>query len=340
MTLNFSAYPNADDATKARTEEFFKLSQDKNTPDATLLALVKQGIYPEALDSDHYTALIRAARYGKTETTKALVAAGAIIEPQSVSRTTPLILAALNGHTETVQALLAAGANVNAESMNHDTALLVAANKGHTETVQALLAAGANIEARSDLQDTALILAARYGRAETVKALLAAGADIEARCYNGRTALRWAVKNERTDIVKILLAAGANLGVKTSDGKSLLFLAEDDTMAALCDPNAWPASWRNFAANGTAPQSAKDVYRLLAETPLANPCAPVDYVDNIRKIFAHAKWSDKDQPADILSQMQCDGRVNAETADFILHNSFSERSHVQRLQPRDNGRLR
>jgi len=241
MTINFSAYPDANDAMKARTEEFFENIRNNIDSDAVLLKLVHEGICLEARDDSGKTALLRAA------------------------------------------------------------------HRHQINTVQALLAAGANIEARDNYGNTVLIGAAVQGRTETIKTLFEAGANIAAKDDIDRTALEWAFVTGRDNV------------------KDLLSSLERHQ------------SYANFIENGAAPKSAAEVYHLLAVTPLVDPRAPVDFVGNIRKIFAHAHWADKEQAADVLTQMQNDGRINAETVDSILDNTFIERSHASCLQPRGQG---
>jgi hypothetical protein len=293
MTLILSTYPNIDDATKKRTEQFFLSVGAEEIADAALLRLVNQGIYLEARNNEGDTALTRAAWKGRTETAQALLAAGANIEARNVYAATALTWAAWNGHTETVQALLAAGANIEARDVYAATALTWAAWNGHTETVQALLAAGANIGARANNDMTALIWAAHEGHTQTVQALLAVGANIEAR---------------------------------NNDGDSALIIEKNDAIKELLNHSRWHASYADFVAHGTAPESPEKIYHLLAVIPLVDSRAPVDYEGNIRKIFAHAQWENKEQAADILKQMQGDGRINAESVDSILDSTFPERS--------------
>jgi len=339
MTIDFSTYPNVDAAIKERTEQFFEHVRKEAPDDTQLSRLVQQGIYIETRDLDKYTPLIEAAANGLSKTVQALLAAGANKEAQNVNCDTALIKAAAHNHTKIVQALLAAGANIEARGIEGTTALIWAATHGYTEVAQVLLAAGANIEARDDLGSTALMLAASNGHAETLQALLAAGANIEIRNGDGNTALIWAVSNEKVDTVRVLLEAGANIEACDRFGVAALTLSRDDMIDQLLEPLEWHASYTDFTANGTAPKSAQDIYHMLAVTPLLEPRAPVDHAGNIQKIFAHAQWSNKEQAASILAQMQRDGRINAETVDSILHNAFPERSHAAaRLQRSDSVR--
>ena len=51
-------------------------------------------------------------------------------------------------------------------------------------------------------------------------------------------------------------------------------------------------------------------------------------------MFVHAKWESKEKAQEILSEMQKDGTIKAETAESILASNFPpERSHADRLKP-------
>jgi len=320
MTIDFSAYPNADVATKARTEEFSELAKKNDTPDAELSKLIQQGIYPEARNAIHDTAMTMLARYGKTKLIQELLAAGANIEARVNWGYTPLICAAFNGHTDTVKVLLEAGANIEALGDECDTALMRAASRGQTETVKALLAAGANIEARNAKGQTALIVAADQEERndKTVRALMFAGANIAACDNGGMTALN----SKNGQIIEMFLK-------NTRWNESNHYFI------------AWDKANDYFVEHRTAPESAAEVYQLLAVAPLVDSRATVDFVGYIRKIFAHARWENKERAAGILTEMQGDGRINAETVESILNATFLKRSHAAaRLQRNDPGMAR
>jgi hypothetical protein len=118
MTITYPAGIAIDDATKARTEQFFVLAENKNTTDADLTALIRLGICLEARSNDGYTPLMLAAWYNKVESINVLLAAGADIEARGDYGRTPLIIAALHNKTEAIQALLARGANIYAQDKN------------------------------------------------------------------------------------------------------------------------------------------------------------------------------------------------------------------------------
>ena len=92
-----------------------------------------------------WTALMRAAHFGHTETVKLLIAKGADVNITNRDGHNALSYAADGGHTETVKLLIAKGADVNITNRDGHNALSYAADGGHTETVKILLGAKAKL---------------------------------------------------------------------------------------------------------------------------------------------------------------------------------------------------
>jgi ankyrin repeat protein len=90
---------------------------------------------------------------------------------------TALHRAADGGHDESVQLLLERGANVNAKTPDGQTPLHRASVKGHNDTVRILLTGNADAHARTNSKATALMLGA--GHPEVIESLLASGATKE-----------------------------------------------------------------------------------------------------------------------------------------------------------------
>jgi len=194
------------------------------------------------------------------------------------------------------------------------------------------------MEARNLYGETVLAAGAQYienntnnkNKMETVCLLIAAGADINAQGNYGQSPLSkyWATLD--------LLTAGSNIYSQLND----------KPMAALNRPSMTRMrerakiiqsqnQYKNFMVKGMAPISVEQVYELLLGMPLSDLKSPVDYIRNVRAIFAHVKWDNKEQAADILNEMQKDGMVNAETAQSILANTFpKELTKSSALQPR------
>ena len=215
--------------------------------------------------SEGYTALMKAADAGQTETVQALLAAGADPDLTSVQGSSPLVLAASRGDLSTMKVLIAGGAQVDlkapynqgsalvhaafsgrrdavillldnkasieARSEYWGTALLAAACQGHFDTARALVDRGANVKALSRLDwpsNTPLHCAAIYGNAEFTQLLLDKGADINAKADKAYTPLMTALTSgrlERNPSVSLLIDRGADLNAITDDGYTALSFA-------------------------------------------------------------------------------------------------------------------
>lgn len=168
-------------------------------------ALLEGGADPDQKDNDTRTALVYAARDGRTRIAAMLLAKGA--DPNARNdyprryitfenpsphlyfdnQVTALMYAAKGGYTAIVDALAAKGAKVNASAYYGETALMFAAGGGHTRTALRLLELGADLHASADdsrrvkeaqafgasYGGTPLLYAVRGKHGETARALLA-----------------------------------------------------------------------------------------------------------------------------------------------------------------------
>jgi ankyrin repeat protein len=151
---------------------------------------------------------------------RGLLKAGA--DPNTTLRggETALMTAARTGRTGPVKALLARGANVNARDRKGQTALMWAAADGHADVVKTLLAAGADFRTPLPSGFTPLLFAAREGRIDVVRVLLKAGADVNEAMQPkkaaargpraGNSPLTLAVENGHFELAVVLLKAGAD----------------------------------------------------------------------------------------------------------------------------------
>ena len=155
-----------------------------------------------ALDREGRSPLGVAAGAGHVEIVKLLLAAGA-------KANTALMAAAKEGRTEVVLALLDEGASVKDSEFAEKTTLFLAAENGHAETVKLLLRRGADPNKGGFGFKVPLVAATRNGHAEVVRALLEAGADADAREFGGGTVLSIAKRNGFTEIVQLLRKHGA-----------------------------------------------------------------------------------------------------------------------------------
>ena len=150
-------------------------------------------------------AIVLLAEQGNLPAIDSLLTAGAAPDAVDSCHWTPLMKAALNGHLATAQRLLAGGADPNAEDKGGYAPLMLAASRGHGELVELLLDQGAHLDHQERSGGwTALILAAKEGQTTTVSILLARGADPALQGRDGRTAVDWAQDNGHHEIVRIL----------------------------------------------------------------------------------------------------------------------------------------
>lgn len=239
---------------------------------AEVLALLKQGANPDALDRHGFTALARAAQYDRADLVAVLLTARADPNAPCKGGLQPL-MAAKSGSV--AEALLAAGANIDTLTRPYRglefgrTALMKAAGSGCLPVVQVLLAHGADVERRDSEGRSALILAAANGHTAVAQTLRAAGAtvglveaailgDVErVKEFLGTapallndllgTALWWAAGNGQEEAVHLLLNSGADVNARV--GRDVTALIQAALMgqakvvrlllACGADVNAW-----------------------------------------------------------------------------------------------------
>lgn len=158
---------------------------------------------PAAIQAD--PAIVRLAEQGDLPAIDSLLTAGAAPDAVDSCHWTPLMKAALNGHLATAQRLLAGGADPNAEDKGGYAPLMLAASRGHGELVKLLLEQGAHLDHQERSGGwTALIWAAKEGRDTTVAILLAQGADPARKGLDGQTAADWAQANGHHQVHRLL----------------------------------------------------------------------------------------------------------------------------------------
>lgn len=121
---------------------------------------------------------------------------------------TALIWAARNGRTEIVSLLLDSGANVNAITKDGFTALVHAIDNKHQETAHLLLERGADPNLVEDNCSPAVSLAARYGLVNIVRMILNLGGNVNSLDNWGNTALENSVAKNQPEVLKLLLERG------------------------------------------------------------------------------------------------------------------------------------
>jgi quinoprotein dehydrogenase-associated probable ABC transporter substrate-binding protein len=159
-------------------------------------------------DRNGWTPLMWAAWGDKPDLVAMLVRHGAKIDALDGDGLTPLAIASQNAKVKSAEALVAAGADVNAPvAKGGYTPLMLASVAGSTDLAGALMAHGAKVNAVNPGGVTALMIAAAGNHSNLVSLLLKSGADVNARSQDGRTALSIAQSNNNEAVIKLLQAA-------------------------------------------------------------------------------------------------------------------------------------
>ena len=179
-----------------------------------------------AAETQAEPAIVRLAEQGDLPAIDSLLTAGVAPDALDSCHWTPLMKAALNGHLATAQRLLLSGADPNAEDKGGYAPLMLAASRGHDELVTLLIDQGANLDHQERSGGwTALIWAAKEGQTTTVATLLTRGANAELKGLDGQTAADWARANGHREVMMLLASGGALTGL--SAGKFIILLVQD-----------------------------------------------------------------------------------------------------------------
>ena len=179
---------------------------------ATVQALIAEGVDVNAGEADGTTPLHWAAYRSELAIAELLVGAGASATAANRYGVQPLSLAAVGGDAAIIELLLAAGADPNTLQGEGETVLMTAVRTGKPAAVELLLDHGAYVNAIEMWRgQTALMWAAAEGHAGIIPTLLAYDADLHARSLGGYSALLFAVREGHVDVVETLLDAGAPL---------------------------------------------------------------------------------------------------------------------------------
>ncbi len=111
------------------------------------------------------------------------------IESRSYNGETALMYAAREGKTEYLIQLIDYGADIDAKNYDGNSAVWLACFNGNPNTLEVLIEEGANLNLQNDNGATPLIYAASAGREQMVRMLLAAGADYGKQTLDGFSAL-------------------------------------------------------------------------------------------------------------------------------------------------------
>ncbi|MDI6727892.1 MAG: ankyrin repeat domain-containing protein [Thermodesulfovibrionales bacterium] len=111
-----------------------------------IIELLDKGADINAKDNNGWTALIWAAREGKTDAINFLINNGADVYVKDNMGWTALMRAVTNGHTSAIELLISKGVDVNARANDGWTALTEAAWYGHISVINILISKGADMD--------------------------------------------------------------------------------------------------------------------------------------------------------------------------------------------------
>ncbi len=165
----------------------------------------------------HKSALMVAAKYGRTEMVSLLLDYGADIDISDADGEKALLYAAEKGHAEVISLLIEKEANIHAENLDGYTVLTFKVIEGNIAMVKQLLELGANVNIVDSDGKTPLLLAAEKGHAEIFALLLDAGADIHAKDGYGNTVLMYVAGGGNVTIMQKLLTPKLDVNVNVSN---------------------------------------------------------------------------------------------------------------------------
>jgi len=210
--------------------------------------LVDQKADVNAQNGGGMTALMFAAREGRTETLEELLRAGAKVEAKDADGWTALMFAAYNGQSQPVEKLIAAKAKVDLEDVEGWTPMMLAISNGKGTIVEKLKAAGAKVPSTFHGAST-LFYAIESGDLDSFRATLEVAGDVNAQDPDGWTALGWAAAGGQEHFVMDLLRAGADPSLEDKEGKTALDRAKEagaDEVVALLG-----GEWKKPELHGT-----------------------------------------------------------------------------------------
>jgi len=110
---------------------------------------------------------------------------GSDVNARETQSWTPLHQASRYGYVDLARLLIDRGADVDAQKEDHWTALHLASHGGHLDIAKLLIDRGANIDCRNGKQQTPLGLASSFGRLEVARFLIEKGAAVSTQDKEG-----------------------------------------------------------------------------------------------------------------------------------------------------------
>ena len=270
------------------------------------------------------TALMVAARTGKTICMKELLKAGAKLNVANYEGATALVLAIENRHHECVTELIAAGAGVN---IGTPSPLMITIQEENLYCLKELLKAGADVNMG---RIPPLITAAQQGNIDCAKELLKFGADVDVVDGAGDSALIQAVDLDNEAIVELLVENGAIVNTRNKSGETALYLA-------LTNAQAEYAGGRQEVTGGENPQYSihtRMVFALLKVGAHLNDLKPNQSQLNPIKVNRLNSY--------IIKMLSTAGADIETTDEFQLDINLQDltrdalRKHLKKIRPETN----
>ncbi|GKT88777.1 NACHT and ankyrin domain protein [Colletotrichum tofieldiae] len=201
--------------------------------------LIQEGAELNIPNVDKRTVLHKAVMAGDEGLIDVFLRSGNLnLELEDSEGYTCLRWAARYGQLKTVEALLKVGAEVDASDKDGYTALRWAAHEGYKPIIKSLVHHGASVKTSGRDSWTLLKWAAQEGQEDMIKFLIKRRVDLDSTDADGFTALRWAINYHRTMAAWLLLQARADVNKTDNQGMQPLHAV----VKSCCGPESSKAS--------------------------------------------------------------------------------------------------
>ena len=155
------------------------LACQSNNKKQVVQYLLDNGANVDEANTEGYTPVLYAARYGSAEVVKSLIAAKADHKARTKKGETALHMACYGGNVDIVRTILDLSIPINACDFEKRSALLVASSRGHTGVVSVLLEKKANTSLVTGGGQNALHIASEKHHRSVCELLIKAGVNIK-----------------------------------------------------------------------------------------------------------------------------------------------------------------
>lgn len=174
---------------------------------------------------DNSSLLAWAVETQEPQLVELLLQKGAAVDIANSNRFTPIIQACRYGNSTIINALLDKGANPNATIEDGTSAFQLCAGSASSIDLATMVNLGANISTPNKYGQTPLMFAANFGKTENLKYLVNQGAKINQQTQEGYSPLFFAIKSHNLDTVNAAIDHGADLHATAEDGTTAAQLA-------------------------------------------------------------------------------------------------------------------